>query len=734
MPEDKLSGSVTRVTYYNAENGYCVLRIKPDEDALSQDKEGLVTVTGNLPELVIGEYLQLSGEWVKHPKHGVQFKVDILEQTMPVTLEGIRRYLSSGLLKGVGPAFAERIVSHFGEKTIEIIDKHPERLREVADIGPKRSERILAAWEDQKQVRQVMLFLHSHGVSTNLATKIHKQYGNRSLEIVQRDPYQLARDMYGVGFKTADRIAQSLGLPADHPTRLEAGLIYTLNEFTGEGHVYAPRAELINRAAELLGTQREPIEAAVDRLGFQVAIVIEGEAIYPAALHEAEVSIAKLLRGVLDTKESAMLDLPELRFGLGLLALDQRLSADQQKAVVQSLQHPVSVLTGGPGTGKTTTIRALIAALELSGKKYSLASPTGRAAKRLGQAANRQASTIHRLLGYKGTEGAKYNEENTLPIDMLVVDEASMLDLLLTNSLLKALKPGTHLVLVGDVDQLPSVGAGDVLREIIASEVAPLTRLQMIYRQDEGSQIITNAHRINAGEMPVSSKNTNGDFFVDSTDSAEDAAAKVVTLVSERIPKNFKKDALQDIQVLTPMYRGPAGVSALNAALQDALNPASALKVERSFFGQLLRVGDRVMQVKNDYDKAVFNGDIGLLKGFDMEEQTLTVEFEGRGVIYEWSEADQLTLAYAITVHKAQGSEFPVVVFPVLTQHYVMLQRNLLYTAVTRAQRLCVLVGNKKAIAMAIKNNKVAERWSGLAKRLNPAGLKLKPQHFGVKD
>jgi exodeoxyribonuclease V alpha subunit len=387
-------------------------------------------------------------------------------------------------------------------------------------------------------------------------------------------------------------------------------------------------------------------------------------------------------------------------------------------AVRSALENPVSVLTGGPGTGKTTTMKALIAALEAGGKKYALVSPTGRAAKRLGQAADRPASTIHRLLGFSPQEGAKFNEDETLPQDLLVVDEASMLDTQLAHTLLRALHPGTHLLLVGDVDQLPSVGAGDVLREIIASGTVPVTRLVFTFRQAQGSQIITNAHSMNHGEMPETSKDASGDFFLDNAQTAEEAAEKVVQLVSQRIPARFGLDPMNDIQVLAPMYRGPAGVTVLNAALQAALNPASALKAERSFFGQLLRAGDRVMQVKNDYEKGVFNGDIGRLTLIDNEAQTLVVDFEGRGVDYEWSEADQLTLAYAVTVHKAQGSEFPAVVLPVLTQHFVMLQRNLLYTGVTRAQKLCVLVGSKKAIAIAVNNNKVSERWSGLAKRL----------------
>jgi exodeoxyribonuclease V alpha subunit len=716
MP-DALSGSVERVTFYNEENGYSILRIRPDEDALSQDAEGLVTITGNLPELAIGEHLQLSGEWARHPKYGMQFQVVAMEQVMPVTAEGISRYLSSGILKGVGPTIAKRIVDHFGVQAIEIMDKQPERLREVADIGPKRHKQILAAWDEQRQVRSVMLFLNSHGVSSNLATKIHKQYGNRALEVVQKDPYQLARDMYGVGFKTADRIAQSLGLPSDHPTRLEAGLVYTLRELSGEGHVYAPRSALLNRASELLGVPRPALEPALAPLAEQGDVVIEDEAIYPRELYAAEVGVAEKLRALIDAKDTALADLAAMQGGFELGAGAQ-LSSQQQAALQLALQNPVSVLTGGPGTGKTTAMKALIATLNAAGKRFALASPTGRAAKRLAQAAEHQASTIHRLVGYTPGEGARFNEENPLKIDFLVVDEASMLDLQLTHTLLKAIKPGTHILFVGDVDQLPSVGAGDVLRDLIASQQMPVTRLETIYRQGENSQIVSNAHNINHGEQPLASKDAAGDFFVDAAESGDEAAQKIVALVSERIPARFKFDPMLDIQVLTPMYRGPAGVAALNEALQAKLNPASALKAERRFFGQLLRAGDRLMQIKNNYDKSVFNGDIGLLREISNEEQTLSVDFEGRLVEYEWSEADELTLAYAVTVHKSQGSEFPVVVMPVLTQHFVMLQRNLVYTGVTRAKKLCVLVGSRKAIAIAVKNNKVSERWSGLAARL----------------
>jgi exodeoxyribonuclease V alpha subunit len=720
MPNDKLSGSVVRVTYYNAENGYSVLRLDADGKVPEQaaDREGLVTVTGNLPEVAAGEHLQLSGDWSKHPKYGMQFQVQKIEQTRPTTLEGLRRYLESGMLKGIGPSIAESIVSNFGMDTINIIEEHPERLREVPDIGPKRSRQILASWEEQKQVREVMLFLHSYGVSSNLATKIIKQYGDEAMHVVENDPYQLARDIYGVGFKTADGIAQSLGLPPEHPTRLEAGLVHLLNEFVGEGHVYAPQEELLTRALELLRVNEDLLPAALDRLKADEHIVIEEDAqgriaVYPIALHVSELGLAKKLTELAQAKDSRVGELPAFE----LLALDTELSEEQLGAVKTTLLQPLSVLTGGPGTGKTTTIKALIAALEAGSKRYALASPTGRAAKRLGEASDRPASTIHRLLGFSPNEGWKHNEDSPLPLDLLVVDEASMLDLNLAYALVKALEVGTHLLLVGDVDQLPSVGAGDVLREIIASNLAPVTRLSVIFRQAQGSQIIENAHRINQGEMPDFPKEGE-DFFIFPAENGEEAAKWLHDLVTERIPTRFGLDPVKDIQVLAPLYRGSAGVTALNSELQEALNPASALKAERAYFGQIMRVGDKLMQVKNDYDKGVFNGDIGQLEEISNEDQTLSVDFEGRAVAYDWSEADQLTLAYAVSVHKAQGSEFPAIVLPVLTQQYIMLQRNLLYTAVTRAKRLCVLVGNRKAIAIAVKNNQVAERWSGLAERL----------------
>jgi exodeoxyribonuclease V alpha subunit len=763
---DILSGSIERITYYNPENGYSVVRLRPDRHLSTAvrgaSREGLVTLTGNLPELSPGEYVRLRGSWSMHAKHGMQFQVEFCEQALPATVSGIRRYLGSGLIKGIGPKLAERIVDQFGAQTLEVIEQQPERLAEVEDIGPKRSSSIAKAWEEQKQVKEIMLFLHSHGVSTNLAVKIYKTYGDESLQIVQTDPYRLARDIFGIGFKTADRIARALGLSPDHPSRIEAGIVYVLNEMSGEGHVFAPQPVLTELAAQLLEVPKELIIPAIERLSVDDRVRVdqlplqiqESEpkvkspaqtmqtvmespagydqpAVYLTPIFYGEVGVAERLRILASSKvpsgpvERVILSRSrEAIQGLG----DLSLSEEQQKAIQIALTRPVSVLTGGPGTGKTTALKALIASLEALKKSYALTSPTGRAAKRLSEATGRPASTIHRLLGFSPGEGFEFSAQNPLPVDMLVVDEASMLDLLLANNLLKALRPGTHLLLVGDVDQLPSVGAGDVLRDVIASGLAPFTSLSTIFRQAAGSQIITNAHRINQGQMPVfsspaSSKDggTEGDFFLFPAETAEEAANWVVQVVTDRIPRRFKLHPRDDVQVLSPMYRGPAGVHALNERLQAELNPPDSRKPEKALFGTLFRLGDKVMQTQNNYDKDVYNGDIGKVIGLNLIEHILTVDFEGKEVNYDFVEADQLVLAYAVSVHKAQGSEFPAVVIPLVTGHYMMLQRNLLYTAVTRAKRLCVLSGSKKAIAMAVHNNKVAHRYTALDWRLRVA-------------
>ena len=733
---DNLSGSVERITFYNPENGYTVLRLRPEvrgrQHLPGLSFDGLVTVVGNLPELTPGEHLRIQGVWDNHPKHGKQFKAEVCEQVLPSTVAGMESYLGSGMVKGIGPKLAERIVGHFREATFEIIEKQPERLLEVPGIGQDRTGKIMAAWQEQKQVKEIMLFLHSHGVSTNLAVKIYKTYGDSALAIVQENPYQLERDIYGVGFKTADRIAQALGLAPDHPSRIEAGIVFALNEMVNDGHVYAPREMLVERATELLGISAGLIPPGLDRLAQDERIrpelipvpgktkldksiseaqaTYETSVIYLTPLYFGEKGVAERIKALAGAN-GASLTGQQLSFPV------DELSEEQRAAVQMALTHPVSILTGGPGTGKTTCLKALIATLDAQGKPYALASPTGRAAKRLSEATGSPASTIHRLLEFSPVDGFKRDDTNPLDVDFLVVDEVSMLDLLLTNHLLKAVRPGTHVLFVGDVDQLPSVGAGDVLRDLIRSEVAPVARLTTIFRQAAGSQIITNAHRINRGQTPVFAKD-GGDFYLFPADDAGAAADWVVDVVTERIPQKFNFDALTDIQVLSPIYRGPAGVTILNERLQEKLNPAAANKLERKLYGSTFRVGDKVMQTRNNYDKDVYNGDIGFIRSIDVIEQTLSVDFEGRIAEYEWSEADELTLAYAVSVHKAQGSEFPVVVMPVVTQHYMMLQRNLLYTAVTRARDLCVLTGSRKALGIAVHNNKVAQRFTALEWRL----------------
>jgi exodeoxyribonuclease V alpha subunit len=722
-----ITGTIVRITYNNPENGYSVLRVRPESGSGERmpglDLEGLLTVVGNLPEIAVGERVQFSGEMSSHPKHGLQFKVNSIEKLLPDTQAGMEHYLGSGLIKGIGPELARRIVKHFKKDTLQVIENDPGRLREVPGIGRDRLEKIVQAWEGQRQVSRIMLFLHGHNISTNLAVKIYKAYGDRALDVVQENPYQLAQDIYGVGFKTADKIAQDLGLPAEHPSRLEAGLVYALNEAVGDGHVFLPREELIQTAATLLSIDSALLPEAVGRLVASNQVVLDDLAVndeegaspvpvvYLTAYYQAEKGVAERLRLLTEQKVQ-----PRLK-GLQLEA--DQLSREQLAALERTVNSPVSVITGGPGTGKTTCLKALIQLLEGWGLRYALASPTGRAAKRLSEATGRPASTIHRLLGYSPVNGFQFYEKKPLNIHFLVVDETSMLDLLLAYQLLRALKPGTQVLFVGDVDQLPSVGAGDVLRDVIRSDAAAVSRLEMIYRQAEGSEIISNAHRINRGEMPEFSKSETGDFFMFPAENADKAAEWVVDLVTNRIPGTFGLDPVRDVQVLVPMYRGAAGVDALNTLLQATLNPPANGKIEQKLAGQTFRVGDKVMQIRNNYDKDVYNGDLGRIKAINRIDQTLTVDVDGvRVVNYDFTEADELVLAYAVSVHKAQGSEFPAVVMPVLTQHYVMLQRNLIYTGITRAEKLCVLVGNNKALRIAVNNNKVAKRYSGLAGRL----------------
>jgi exodeoxyribonuclease V alpha subunit len=744
---EKLEGIVERLTYVG-QDGYTVLRLKVSGRA------DLQTVVGHLPDVNPGESLKLKGRWVSHAQYGRQFKAEHCEQVLPATVEGLKRYLGSGLIKGIGPVTAARIVQRFGLDTLRVLDEEPRRLREVLGVGPKRGELIARAWEAQKAIKEVMIFLQSHGVTTGLAVKIYKTYGDEALGVVQSDPYRLARDIWGVGFKTADKLARDLGLPPDAPSRVQAGVAYTLSQLADEGHVYAPEESLVVEASELLEVRSELVGQALAVLDDEEQIkretlvygpsftspppaggaeggqsLHEERAVYLTPFYYGEVGVSNRLRALVETATTRLYRFRQVRDWESFL--DQLTWADgivlserQRDAVRTALIHKVTVLTGGPGTGKTTAMRTVIAALEKMSCRYALAAPTGRAAKRLSEATGRPAKTVHRLLGYKPAQGFKFNDENPLPVDMLIVDEASMLDLLLTNHLLKALDPAAQLLLVGDVDQLPSVGAGDVLRDIIASERAgseagrtvAVVRLDTIFRQAEGSYIIRNSHRINRGQFPVFNKGD--DFFLFTQADPEQAAALVVDIVQNRIPRKFGLDSLEDVQVLCPMHRGAVGVANLNRLLQTALNPPALDKAERRLGGRTLRVGDKLMQIRNNYDKETFNGDIGRLVALDLESQTFTVEIDGRPVRYDWAEADEVVHAYAISIHKSQGNEFPAVVVPLMTQHYLMLQRNLLYTAVTRARQLVVLVGQRRAIGIAVRNNRVAERHSGLRVRL----------------
>jgi exodeoxyribonuclease V alpha subunit len=768
---EQISGSVERITYYNPENGYSVIRLKPDSRRMlpfMYAPDGLITVVGNLPEINPGEWLKVTGQWISHSKHGRQFQAELCEQSLPATVEGIKRYLGSNLIRGVGPVMAERIVNKFCEETLTVIEETPERLREVLGIGQKRIKGIIKAWDEQRAIKDVMLFLQSHGVTTGLAIKIYKKYKDEALAVVQNRPYQLVRDIHGIGFKTADQIARALGLAADDPARIEAGVAYTLNRMAEEGHVYMPQEELVPEAEKILGVEGEKITAVIDRLEHsdfikreriqytvesgqrreergerdegrgtitqlpnypitQSSVVREEQAVYLVPLYYSEVGVTQRIQRMIEHPTSRLASLRaggqgsrgagEKVSSLHSPLSNPQLSAQQKEAVQTAVTHKVTILTGGPGTGKTTTLRSLIELLDRTGHSYVLASPTGRAAKRLSEATGRGAKTIHRLLEFKPGEGFGRHEHNPINADMVVIDEASMLDVVLANNLLKAIGPDSHLLLVGDVDQLPSVGAGDVLGDLIDSGVMAVIRLQTIFRQAANSLIIQNAHRINQGQTLLTPKEAK-DFFLFVKPEAEEAAELLVDIVKNRVPQKFRLDPMDDIQVLSPMYNGGLGVTNLNYLLQAALNPPGYHKPERRLAGRLFRVGDKVMQTVNNYDKDVYNGDIGRIVGLDPVQQTMTVNIDGAPVVYDFLEADELIHAYAISVHKSQGAEYPCVVLPVMTQHYLMLQRNLLYTAVTRAKKLVILIGTRKALNIAIKNNKVSERHTALDWRL----------------
>lgn len=734
-----ISGVVERITFQNEENGYTVARFLPDLTYRSPNaanvrrssrsrqsgEEHLVTIVGTMIGVVSGEALELKGFWQHHAQHGWQFSVHDYRSILPATTQGIRKYLGSGLIKGIGPKTAEKIVATFELETLSILEETPQRLIEVPGLGKRKVALIISAWEEQKAIKEVMLCLQELSVSTSLAVRIYKQYQDAAVTIVKNEPYRLAREVWGIGFKTADKIAQSLGYTQDHPERIKAGVFYALSEAAdNDGHTFLPLPELARKAADLLGVSPAQVENAVTDLalegGIQLEAWEEGAAsdnsapadnlsVYLRPFYAAEQGVARNLSrlAACPAERGSLADLQQVNIPVmfDYLATRAGLSlAEQQKAgIVMALTHPVSVLTGGPGTGKTTSLRALIRVLTLKNKRVILAAPTGRAAKRLSEATGIEAKTLHRLLQLRPGSQPLYNRDNPLPADMLIVDEVSMLDTLLMNSLLKGVATGTHVLLVGDADQLPSVGAGNVLADVINSGVVPVTRLEHIFRQGAGSAIAANARRINQGQMPLTGPDMR-DFFFIAQDDATAARDLIVELVARRIPARFGFRP-EEIQVLAPMHRGACGVGELNERLQAALNPPAAGKEQKHYGSTLFRVGDKVLQLRNNYDKEVFNGDGGVITAIAPEEQTLTVRLDdGRAISYEFGELDELALAYAISIHKAQGSEYPACVIPLMMEQYMLLERQLLYTAITRARQLGVLVGSKKALAIAVKN------------------------------
>jgi exodeoxyribonuclease V alpha subunit len=718
LTQEVLAGLIERVTYHNAENGFCVLRAKV------RGHRDIVTVVGHSATIAAGEWITASGEWVNDRAHGQQFKARFLRTSPPTSADGIEKYLASGMIRGVGPVYAKKLVRAFGEKVFDIIESTPDRLREVDGIGPVRAASILAAWAEQKAVREIMVFLHSHGVSTARAVRIFKTYGSDAIQVMTENPYRLARDIRGIGFKTADAIAMKLGIEKTAMMRVRSGISHALTEAMDEGHCGLPIDELVPLAEKLLEVPQELVRTALDLELHQGSVIAErvGETpcVFLAGLHRAERTIAeRLIRLATGALPWPSIDpdkaLPWVEKQIGL-----SLAISQVAAIKLALMSKVMVMTGGPGVGKTTIVRAILRILAVKGTNLLLCAPTGRAAKRMAEATGFEAKTIHRLLEVDPKSGGfKRGEDNPLDCDLLVVDEASMVDVMLMQALLRAVPDEAALLIVGDIDQLPSVGPGQVLADIISSGAVSVVRLTEVFRQAAQSRIITNAHRINLGSIPdLSPPESASDFYFVRADDPETAVARIIELVKTRIPTRFGLDPIRDIQVLCPMNRGGVGARSLNIELQAALNPAGERKVER--FGWTFAPGDKVMQIENDYDKEVYNGDIGAIDDVNTSAGELIASFDGRSISYGFGELDMLVPAYAATIHKSQGSEYPAVVIPALTQHYAMLQRNLLYTGVTRGKKLVVLVGQKKAIAIAVRNVSGRRRYSKLAEWLRP--------------
>jgi len=716
-----LTGQVERITYTNDETGFTVARVAVE------GRRDPVVVVGSFLAPTVGEIIEMRGEWGRHPKFGEQFKIVEYKVSVPATIQGMEKYLGSGLIKGIGPVMAKRIVDKFGEATLDTIEQDIAKLGQVEGIGRKRIAMIKKAWDDQKEIRQVMLFLQTHGVTSGYAVKIFKEYGDRSIPILRNNPYRLAMDIWGIGFVTADRIAGQLGFPQDSPLRIEAGLVYALDELAGDGHVFYPAGLLVEKCRDMLKIDQAAVETVLKGTSLRERIVIEDsgagfeekdQPVYLNAFHVAETGAARKMKDLIDTPKSVREVKADRAVTWVQEELGLALARRQVQAVKSALQDKVMIITGGPGTGKTTIIRAVLKIFSKIGVRVMLAAPTGRAAKRLSETTGHEAKTIHRLLEFNPLGGGfKKTEQDPLDCDLLIVDEASMIDVVLMYHLLKAVPSQATFILVGDVNQLPSVGAGNVLGDIISSRMVPVVYLNEIFRQARQSSIIVNAHKINKGQVPSLESPEDGldDFYFIEQEDPEETVGVIIELAARRIPNRFGLDPIDDIQVLTPMHRGVTGAGHLNEALQNALNPGPP-GLARG--GAAYRLGDKVMQVRNNYDKEVFNGDIGRITRVDREMSEVTIAFDGREIIFDYTELDQIILAYAVSIHKSQGSEYPAVIVPILPQHYLLLQRNLIYTAVTRGRRLVVIVGSPKALAMGIRNDRTRQRYTLLKNRL----------------
>ena len=717
-----LQGQIERITYTNEENGYTIAKLKV------YGQRDLVTIVGNLMAPTPGEIIKMKGEWANHPKYGEQFKIVHYKTTVPASVYGIEKYLGSGLIKGIGPVMAKRIVKQFGKKTLDVIEEDIEKLVEVDGIGEKRIGMIQKAWDEQKEIREVMLFLQTHGVSSGYATKIFKQYGDRSIQVVKENPYRLATDIFGIGFITADNIAEKLGFDKNSELRAEAGILYVLNQLSDDGHVYYPYDPLIEKCIEILQVDKEVIIRALAAIDLDNRIVVEElkgleilnekhKAVYLAKFHVSETSIANLLKTLINSPKSIRNIKTDKAIGWVQKQLSIRLAEKQIEAVKCAVENKVMVITGGPGTGKTTIINAILKIFSKLNVNILLAAPTGRAAKRMSETTGHEAKTIHRMLEFSIQKGGfQKNDEHPLECDLLIVDEASMIDTILMHHLLKAIPPNATFILVGDVNQLPSVGAGNVLKDIIGSGAVSVVELNEIFRQAKESLIIVNAHKINNGIIPsLKPSGQLDDFYFIEQEDPDEVLKIILDLTTDRIPRRFGFDPVDDIQVLTPMHKGTIGAGNLNVELQKTLNPSEegVVRGNRNF-----KICDKVMQIKNNYDKEVFNGDIGRITKIDPENQEIIISFDGRDVPYDYSDLDEIVLAYAVSVHKSQGSEYPAVIIPILTQHYVLLQRNLIYTGVTRGRKLVVMVGTKKALAIGVRNDKTRKRYTYLRQRL----------------